>query len=88
VWSRDGRELFYRSGDSIQSVAVGDAREFKAGPSRTVVTASFEPALRSPNYDVGPDARFVVVRSDAATPAPLQLVVIPDWSEELRHRTH
>ena len=67
AWSRDGRELFYRSGGGAEPWLVAAAVE--AGPplrvrSRTPLfsVASYEFATPHRNYDVFPDGSFVMVR--------------------------
>ena len=68
AWSRDGRELFYRSGGAAEPMLV--AATFEWGPeprvrSRTPLfsVASYEFATPHRNYDVFPDGRsFALVR--------------------------
>ncbi len=38
------------------------------------------------NYDVVPDGRFLFVERPPETPAPRQLVLIPDFARELKQR--
>jgi serine/threonine-protein kinase len=68
AWSRDGRELFYRSGGGAEPMLVAAA--FEPGPvlrvrSRTALfsVASYEFATPHRNYDPFPDGRsFAMVR--------------------------
>jgi serine/threonine-protein kinase len=68
TWSRDGRELFYRSGGGAEPFLMAAAIE--AGPSLRVRSrtplfsvASYEFATPHRDYDVFPDGRsFVLVR--------------------------
>ena len=68
AWSRDGRELFYRSGGGAEPMLV--TATFDGGPalrirSRTPLfsVASYEFAVPHRNYDVFPDGRsFAMVR--------------------------
>lgn len=68
AWSRDGRELFYRSGGGAEPMLVAAA--FEGGPdprirSRTELfnVASYEFATPHRNYDPFPDGRsFAMVR--------------------------
>jgi dipeptidyl aminopeptidase/acylaminoacyl peptidase len=68
AWSRDGRELFFRSGGGVEPFMV--AATFEAAPSFRVRSrtqlfnlASYEFATPHRNYDLFPDGRsFVMVR--------------------------
>jgi Tol biopolymer transport system component len=66
VWSRDSRELFFRSGDQMLAVQVGATSAFNASRPRLLFTGPFARG-RTPdriNYDVSPDGdRFVMVNS-------------------------
>jgi serine/threonine-protein kinase len=85
VWSADGRELFFRSGDAIFSVPVSTSGAFTAGQPRAVARGAFEPGINGyPNYDVARDGtRFLVVQPAAEREAPLQLALVPGWRAEL-----
>jgi Tol biopolymer transport system component len=83
VWSRDGKELFYVTGDAVMTA--------QARPDGTFAPAHklFE---RSPyyfswhSYDVAPDGkRLLMIHRDAGS-VPRQLNVILNWNEELRQR--
>jgi Tol biopolymer transport system component len=84
LWSPDGRELFYRSGDRVMTVAVTTEPSFS--PSRPELL--FEGAyMRNPdagglNYAVTSDGkRFLfVVRQE-----PLEIRVVVNWVAELSH---
>lgn len=87
AWRRDGKELFYRSGAKMMSVAV---RPGSANPFGKPVTIFEKPGLyREPNlerrlYDVAPDGtRFVMLRAIAAG-SPPQLRVLTGWTELAR----
>jgi serine/threonine-protein kinase len=84
IWGRDGRELFYLGLDSDQVLAVGvqTGPAFRAQPPRTLFKGRFEAfAGVSPNGQ-----RFLMLKGPDVEPAPLQIVVIPDWFDELRER--
>jgi serine/threonine-protein kinase len=87
AWRRDGRELFYRSGAKMMSVAVGSG---SAGPFGRPVTIFEKSGLyREPNlerrlYDVAPDGtRFVMLRA-IPEESPPQLRVLTGWTELAR----
>ena len=86
VWSRDGRELFYRSGDEMWGVDVETEPGFAAGNPRVLFTRRYEferNNLGNPNYDVSPDGQqFLMVRNDAAEATGYTVVL--NWTEELK----
>ena len=84
VWSKDGRELFYRNGDNIMVVPVQTEPDFAAGRPQLLFVAPFmDKSWRS--YDVTPDGqRFVMVQKHEDTAKRQELVVVPDWFEELK----
>jgi eukaryotic-like serine/threonine-protein kinase len=87
VWSRDGRELFYRRGDELMAVSVAAGREFSAGRPTRLFETRFDAADNAPNYDVSPDGKwFVMPRSDSG-PAPGELHVVLNWFGEVTART-
>jgi serine/threonine-protein kinase len=87
VWSRDGKELFYRSGDTMMSVRVTYAKSFSAESPRALFEGRFVPTRRGEAaYDVSPDGeRFAMVQRDLQS-APTHLNVFLGFSEELKRR--
>jgi serine/threonine-protein kinase len=62
AWSREGRELFYRSGDSLMSAAVSLAPSFAVTTRRTLFAGRYLSSPEFREYDVSPDGqRFVMV---------------------------
>jgi hypothetical protein len=63
AWSRDGRELYYRSGDSLMAAAVSLSPAFAVTGRRVLFTGAFLQATNSREYDPAPDGQhFVMVR--------------------------
>lgn len=86
LWSRDGRELFYRT-DRGEVVAVGVTTTPGFASQNPVVLFTDMAALTGVfrrNYDVADDGRFLMVR--AASGASGELNVIFNWFEEIRAR--
>jgi serine/threonine-protein kinase len=86
VWARDGREVYYRSGDRMMAVSVQDTPSLVLGQSRVLFDAPYQrdtSSLRGvPHYDVSADGRFLMV-----TPlSPDRVVVVLNWQEELKQR--
>jgi serine/threonine-protein kinase len=72
VWSRDGRELFYRRATPTGTELVAAALQFGAEPrvltrTRLFDISGYDTAAPHANYDVSPDGRwFVFARPDGA----------------------
>ena len=82
VWSRDGRELFYRQGDALMAVPV-QLDPFRAGvPQKRLDMSSalYGSDFHVPEYDVAADGRVLAVRRDAVP----EIHVVLNWAEELR----
>ena len=87
VWSRDGRELFYRQEDQMMAVPVATRGDFSAGRPQRLFEIRFDAGDNGPNYDVSPDGRWFVMprRDQGATPGELHLVL--NWLSEVTTRT-
>jgi Tol biopolymer transport system component len=90
VWARNGRELFYRSGNKMMIAAIETGPMFVAAkPQRlfegNYATGSFR---FDPNYDVTADGqRFLMIKkSERESAAPTQINVVLNWFEELKRR--
>jgi serine/threonine-protein kinase len=84
VWSRDGKELFYRNGKKIMSARVVPDVTFRVEPPLALFEGGFESGSWT-GYDVAPDGRFVMIESetnDNTTPA--SIVVVLNWFKELK----
>ena len=94
-WSRDGRELFFRTNEGLMVAAVdtkGDT--FRADRARPLFTGSFlgglggvaMPGYSFPDYDVGPDGqRFVMFPGNQQQGFDVTSVnVVSGWFTELR----
>jgi serine/threonine-protein kinase len=83
LWSRDGRELFFRSGDRVLGVRVLPGAAFAASEPRELFRG---PYLRDPfgdqSWDIAPDGRFLMSR--LAPGATAEVRVIRNWIAEGR----
>jgi serine/threonine-protein kinase len=96
VWSRNGRELFYRSGDRMMAVEISSRRDsngafpsgFSAGVPRLLFEGHYQfSGLVSSDYDVSPDGqRFLMVQSSGPEQNPTQIRVVLNWFTELQQR--
>jgi len=83
VWSRDGRELFFRNGDRLMAVPVHSGDELTVGAPAFLFESSFAAPVLAPNQvDVTANGeRFLVVESIIGARGELQVVL--NWFEEL-----
>ena len=89
VWNRNGRELFYRSGDKMMAVDIATQPGFAAGKPRVLFEGQYEPTgYTVADYDVSPDGqRFLMLkRGDKESATPTQINVVLNWTEELKRR--
>ena len=86
LWSRDGRELFYRAGGWVWTTAVSTAPTFSAGSPRRLFADAF---VESPNtvtgYSVTHDgSRFLFAQPVQPDPPITQIQLVVNWFSELR----
>lgn len=75
VWSRDGRELYYRSGDRLMRVDLSRGPE-DAGVPTTLFEGKFvSGTVTLANYDVAEDGESFLMVQAEATAAPSMLLV-------------
>ncbi len=91
LWSRDGKEIFYRNEERMMSVRISTdpafsvtapEQLFKSGPGKALgiwITGL-------PQYDVGPGNRFVMIAESEEREAPTQLSATLEWFADLNRR--
>ena len=88
LWSRDGRELFYRNGPQIRSVPVETEGDFGHGTPALLFQGAFFYQAPGRTYDVSPDGeRFLMIKSGATTEEDAEtndVVMVENWFEELK----
>jgi serine/threonine-protein kinase len=87
MWHPGGGELIYRQGNRMMSVAVrADSQGLELGKPVILFEQRFETgtSITFPNFDIGPDGRFVVIRNQANSG---RLDVVLNWTEELKRLT-
>jgi dipeptidyl aminopeptidase/acylaminoacyl peptidase len=83
VWSRDGRELFYRAGDDLMSVQVRTAGALVPGERRRLLDLSGYDSGYFHEFDVSPDGqRFLLIRTEPGA-RPTRIDVVQNWFPEL-----
>ncbi len=85
VWSPDGRELFYRTGDKMMLVSIETEPTFRAGRPDVLFEGSYRSTpipLGMQYYDIMPDGqKFLMIKRDQA---PAQINVVLNWFEEIK----
>ncbi len=87
LWSRNGRELFYRNDDKMMAVDISTEPSFRAGTPRLLFAGKYakRAALAVPNFDVAPDGqRFLMVKATEQQSTATQIHVVLNWFEELK----
>jgi serine/threonine-protein kinase len=96
LWSPDGRELFYRSGDAVMAVSVKTEPSFSiVGTPQVLFLGTYvqESSLEGTPWDISPDGkRFLMMKRPALTAAapaaegPRKINIVLNWTEELKQR--
>ncbi len=89
VWSRDGRELFFRGPRGMMVVPIETEPTFRAGDPEVLFQQQYFVYLLSRSYDVSPDGqRFLMIKEGPATDdgsaRPAQITVVLNWFDELQ----
>src|SRR5579862_1070747 len=81
-WVRNGREIMYRNGTKMMSVAVQTQPTFQTGKAVELFDHRFDPGAAVAGYDVSPDGQmFVMTRSEHENPT--QIRVVMNWTASL-----
>jgi serine/threonine-protein kinase len=92
LWSPDGRELFYRNGDSVMAVSVEAGHAFKCGKPETLFQGTYT-SLSSDDghpWDVSPDGKRFLMMKEVGSNAsagewpPRRINIVLNWFEELK----
>ena len=84
MWSRDGRELFYRGRDGkLYAVPIQVSPNLTVGQREPLFDDRFATLLNRTNYDVTPDGQFVMLKGNDD---PTNVIVVLNWFEELKER--
>jgi len=88
VWNRNGRELFYRSGEKMMAVDIATQPSLSAGKPRILFEGRYRTTNASlPGYDVSPDGqRFLMVKEGEQATSTTQINVVLNWFEELKKK--
>ena len=86
VWSRSGKEIFYRQHDQVWATDVQIGSRLTAGKPRLLFErAGFGWGFPVRSWDISPDGRrFLMVRLDERKPQPVnEITLVQNWFDEL-----
>ncbi|MHC4533522.1 MAG: protein kinase domain-containing protein [Planctomycetota bacterium] len=83
MWSRDGKELFYRNGIKMMAAAVETESQFKVTGLIELFEGWYLSSASLQNYDVAPDGRFLMIQGPIDS-TPLGINVVLNWFDELK----
>jgi hypothetical protein len=96
AWSRDGRELFYITAQSVGGqaaltkmmvVPVQSKPAFTAGTPRMLFEGRYGATANVRGYDVAPDGRFLMVQQkDRPAMRVADMIIVQNWVEELKQK--
>ena len=88
VWSADGRQIFYRNGDTMMVVDIENDPVSVASRPRVLFEQRFATLpffVGTRNYDVTADGeRFLMIKDEAQSSGVINIVL--NWFEELKAR--
>ncbi len=83
LWSRDGKELFYRCGYKMIAGTIETKPEFRVTRCEELFEAPYLCRVNRIDYDVAPDGRFLMIQ-DSQEPTPVSVNVVLNWFEQLK----
>ncbi len=88
MWPRNGKQLFYRAGDSVMAVDIELTPLFSAGTPRKLFDGPYERSVALwANYDASPDGqRLLMVRRENPSAPATHINVVLNWLEELKQK--
>jgi hypothetical protein len=87
VWSADGRELFYRSGDRMMAVPVRFEPDLELGAPELVFERPLKHGIYdSLSYDVSADGERFLMIERRLDLTPTEVRVVLDWGSELEEK--
>jgi len=83
VWDPGGKEVYYRNGARMMSVALPSRDDGAGRPAMLFERDFVRGTSDSPNYDVMPDGRFVMIQRPPQRSRPESFHVLLNWSRKL-----
>jgi len=84
IWSRDGRELFYRNASKLMAVPIETRPTFTPGTPHLLWEGNY--LITGHYFDVMPGAKqFLFIKEVEQPRAATQINVVLNWFDELKH---
>jgi Tol biopolymer transport system component len=85
LWSKNGRELFYQSGDQLMGVTIATSPALSVGEPRVIARGRFRPSPNSKTpYDITADGRFLRVQQIEPERPLNRIEVVLNWIAEVK----
>jgi dipeptidyl aminopeptidase/acylaminoacyl peptidase len=81
IWSRDGREIYFRNGDKAMAVSVSSSGPLSFARPKELFAGSFRGS-----WQAAADGRFLMVRKSEEEASSRQINVVLNWFDELKQR--
>jgi serine/threonine-protein kinase len=90
LWSRGGREIFYRDGNAVIAVSVKTSPTFILEDSRTLFQDTYVASVNFPGgefstWDIYGE-KFLMMKESSAGGLPRKVNIVLNWLEELKQR--
>ena len=85
-WHPNGKEIFYRQGQTIQRVPVKTEPTFSVGVAQRFGSISMTPDAAGMTYSVTPEGSVLLVRPVPGASGPAEYRVVMNWIEDVRAR--
>jgi hypothetical protein len=89
LWSKNGKQLFYRGQDQVWVVDVRTDGGFATSKPRLLIERpGYSPASAIRGYDLSQDGqRFLMVKVEQRKPTPVtEMILVQNWFEELKQK--
>ena len=91
LWSRDGRELYYRNGSNVMAVAIEPDPRFRAEKPRSLFPDSYVSSdVTSTGWDIHPNGKKFLMMKEVAIESQEssrpKIYIVQNWFEELKER--
>jgi Tol biopolymer transport system component len=83
VWSRDGKELFFRRGRELAAVDIRLSPTLSVGKPRVLFEGDFVEGPFMAGYDVSPDGRRFIMARGRSSAEGGEINVVLNWHQEL-----
>ena len=86
LWSRDGRELFYINGKGLMAVTIRtDPTLTLSIPHKLFDGKIIGNTIAGRDYDITPDGKRFIMAVPGGADRPMQINLVFNWLEELKH---